>query len=727
MIFKHMFLIQFLLWLSVISFIFAIIYFVKQLSKQKSNSVNQKLFIPTCCLFISIFLHRYIVGYYEVILSDSESLINAGYGWVEEIFNSLIRTMQTFSLDENYFGSIVIGKKLFLNEFNSRFLSEFYGLFASILNVCAPIIGGAIILGILTSIFPRMRLFFMPFRERYVFSELNERAICLAEDIIKEAGNNKKQPLIIFTDAYTDYSSEATSELFQKAKDIGAICLKDDILKIYFLYVKDLHYILIDEEDINNIHSLITLVSENIKRFKRGCHIYVFSQNPEASSIVKKLIKDHKLETSEIIIKLIQEYTSIVYNLFNDVPLYYPLLAKSLSNYSEKEELIVTIIGGGKIGMEVFLGAYWCAQMLDCKLRINVITKKVKKFKAKVDFINREILLSGIERQELLRVFPNQDIYAEPYASFTFYSTDVEGDGLFRILDKKDTTGFSLLLSDYFIIALGSDNLNITTAVNIDRKIRREALNERKDLNEFISNKPVIAYSVYDSKINEELNKINSQNNYTYLHAFASLKKIYSCKNIFMNNIKALAYDINKKHNKEDEAKFMKDEYNWWSSIARTFHFNYKVFSIRLLELTKKHEDVTEDEITNYWKTVQENETFNKRVSWLEHRRWNAFMRTKGFTAPTESQWEQYAFKEDNDHKNIPLKLHPCIVESSESSQITINDWNDPNYKDNIKIDYLDIASIKVYKTRKVRTGIDEREENRNFKKWDEPNLHGGC
>jgi len=726
MIFKHMFLIQFLLWLSVISFIFAIIYFVKQLSGHKRKSINQKLFIPTCCLVISIFLHRYIVGFYEVILSNSESLINTGYSRIDEVFNSLIRTMQTFSLDENYFGSIVIGKKLFFNEFNSRFLSEFYGLFASVLNICAPIISGAIILGILTSLFPRMKLFFMPFREKYVFSELNDRAICLAEDIIKETGNNKKQPLIIFTDAYIDYNSEAISELLQRAKDIGAICIKDDLLEISFLYVKDLHFILIDKEDINNIHSLIALVTENIERFKNKCHIYVFSQNPEASSIVKKLIKDYNLETSEIIIKLIQEYTGIVYNLFNDVPLYYPLLAKGLSNYSEKKELIVTIIGGGKIGMEVFLGTYWCAQMLDCKLRINVITKKAKKFKAKINYINREILLSGVDRQEFLRVFPNQDIYAEPYASFSFYSTDVESDGLFSILDKKDTTGFSLLLSDYFIIALGTDNLNITTADNLDRKIRREALNERRDLNELINKKPVIAYSVYDSKINEELNKTNSQDDYTYLHAFASLKKIYSCKNIFMNNVKELAYDINKKHNKTDEAKFLKDEYNWWSSIARTFHLNYKVFSIfELLESTKKHKDVTEEERKKYWEIVHEKEAINIRLSWLEHRRWNAFMRTKGFTAPTPSQWEQYAFKNDNDHKNIPLKLHPCIVESSETSQITINDWNDPNYENNKKLDCLDIASIKVYQTKKIRKGIDE-EENRNFKEYDKPDKHGG-
>ena len=697
-------------------FVGAIVVFFVQHVKNKGKSANQKLFIPTCLLFLSIFFHRYIIGFYEIVLKESEVLIGTGYGWLDEISNSLARTMQTFSLDEYYRDSVISGRDLFINEFDSHFLSNIYGWLASIQNVLAPVVVGAVILGVLTSIFPRILLFCYRSRETYVFSELNNRAVYLAEDIIKEAKENKRRPLIIFTDAYVDYNNEANSELLQRAKDIGAVCIKDDIRKVKFLHTKELYYFLIDKEDISNIQTLTTLVTEGIKQWKRNCTIYLFSQNPEASSIIKMLNKDKVLEKSKIIIKLIQEYTSIVYNLFNDVPLYYPLLAKGLSKYAEKKELVLTIIGAGQIGTEVFLGAYWCAQMLDCKLRINVITREAKKFKAKINYINPEILLSGIEKQKLLRVFPKQNIYADTYASFFFYSVDVEYDNLFDTLNSKDNRGFSMFSSDYFVITLGSDNQNIATAINLDREIRRKALNEST------SNKPVIAYSVYDSKVNKELNEYNSKNNYTFLYAFASLKNIYSCKNIFMNNVKASAYDVNEKHNKADSENFIKDEYKWWSSIARVFHLNYKIYSIGLLRPTEKPNDVTEDEKEKYWEEIQKEDAKNKRLSWLEHRRWNAFMRTKGFIAPTKSQWEQYAFKEIDDYKIIPLKLHPCIVECSESLQATIGDWD--NYKSNIESDWLDcldMVSIKVYLTQKKLKGNEKEKGDRDFKKWDKP------
>jgi len=707
--------------LSVVSFVVAIIIFIKQ---NKGKSVPEKLVIPSCFLFLSIFFHRYIIGFYKVISENEKDLIDAKYNLVDELFLSLKRTMQTFSLDENYLNSIIEGKNLFIKEFDWYFLYNFYGLFASFLNVCAPIVGGAFLLGILTGIFPRLRLFFKPFKEKYVFSELNDRAVCFAEDIIEQAkekpkSNNFfaklvaslkswiKRPFIIFTDTYIDPKNEANSELVQRAKDTGAVCIKNDILKLSFSHTKKIHYILIDNEDISNINTLINLVSEENKCFvmrskglkgrrlpcklphwKKECYVYLLSQNPEASTIIKMLNVKKDIEKPEIIIKLVQEYTKIVYNLFNDVPLYKPLLAKGLSKYSDKKELILTIIGGGQISTEVFLGAYWCGQMLNCKLRINVITKNAQKFKAKINYINQQILLSGIENQELLRVYPNKDICADPYASFFFYSVNVKSDKFFDILDTKDgATGFSILSSDYFVIALGSDDLNISTAVNIERKIGREALNES------VIKKPVIAYSVFDSKINEELNNHNSQNSHAYLYAFASLKNIYNCKNIFMNDIREHAFDINRKHNKENEKEFMKNEYDWWSSIARVLHINYKMYSAGLEE--KEYREVIRTYNIGDDKLSLDNKIRVEKLSWLEHRRWNAFMRTKGFIAPTDFQFDQYAFKNGNNHKNISLKLHPFIVESSESIQITKKDLED--YKNNEKLDCLDIASITKY------------------------------
>ena len=686
--------IQFLLLLSAGFFVYAIICFKRQLTKNKWKSLNQRLFKPTCLLFLSIFSLRCILGLNEVASLGSGALIKFPYIFL----NGLIRTMQTFSLDENYLESISIVKNLFIDEYNWQLLPDIYVVFASILNLCAPIVGGAIILGILTSIFPRLRLLIRPFKEKYVFSELNEKAVYLAESIYK----NKKGSLIIFTDAYIDQSSEIITELFQRVNNIGAICIKDDILKITFLSTKILNYILIDQDEKNNLSELITLVTEDEKRWKNECNIFVFSRNPEIGSIIDKLNRDNIAKASNITIKPIQEYTNIAYHLIGDMPLYYPLLGKYPTGYTGEKELNLTILGGGKIGTEVFLGAYWCAQMLNCKLRINVVTKKVKKFEAKINSINPEILLSGKEKHELLKVFPEQEKYAEPYASFLFQKADARSDRLIDVLKKMD-----LLSSDYFVISLGSDKLNMNTAAKIDREIRREALKKKASPTGY---RPVIAYAIYDPKTNAVL-KNDSQSKYSYCCTFASLQDIYSYDNIFMGGLGGIAYEVNKKHTTtDDKVTFKKSEYKYWSSIGRVLHLKYKMYSIGAI---KDNGMKYENEKSDYLESIK-NESINKELSWLEHRRWNAFMRAKGYIAPTESQFENYAFKEANDHKNISLKLHPCIVESSNDSKIENDDWDNSNHNENNKLDCLDSLDIKIYNMKAIKN---------DFKQWDKPDV----
>ena len=756
---KYIITFKILLWLSVCSLLIGIGYFIRQRIKNKGKSINHEILIPTICLLLSIFFHRYIVGLCEVVTNNNDTLVKAGYNCVDEIFNSLVRTMQTFSLDETYRDTIVIGKDLFLNEINSWTYSIIFGLLASILNVSATIIGGAILLAILPRIFPSQRLLFMPWREKYVFSELNERAIYFAEDIVEK--RKKQKPLIVFTDAYIDQSSEPSSELFQKAKDIGAVCLKDDILNIPFKYTRELHYILIDDEDISNIHTLTTLVNYKIcknwksiipaKSNKIRCHIYVFSQNPEASSIVRNLNK----KNANIGIRIIQEYTSIVYRLFKNVPLYYPLLAK-YPEHNTKKELILTIIGGGKIATEAFLGAYSFGQMLDCKLKINVLTKNTKEFIGKINNINHEILNSGKilndlseqkkfrifqkqeQKDEILRVFPNQDKYADYYAEYFFDKIDVETSNFIDVLKKKIDKEFSLLSSDYFIIALGTDELNMITAHNIYREVQKNILDEGSEKT------PVIAFSIFNpetNKIYDERNKLQLQKNNAYLYSFASLRNVYSLENIEMEDTFNLAYDNSISHSEIVYDKFSSDAYSFWSNIAQVIHYKYKVYSI--VSLSKKNipGHITDDEIENYFNKVNDkNDVFNVRLSWLEHRRWNAFMRTKGFTAPTDNQWDKYAFKQENEdksHKNLELKLHPLIVECTEEEKIsidTIDDWDIIGINDNWEVidskkyknlDKLDIASIKIYQTKNAlkKKGELEGEVTKiNYKKYDKPN-----
>jgi len=97
-------------------------------------------------------------------------------------------------------------------------------------------------------------------------------------------------------------------------------------------------------------------------------------------------------------------------------------------------------------------------------------------------------------------------------------------------------------------------------------------------------------------------------------------------------------------------------------------------------------------------------------------------MRTKGFIAPTNEQWNDYAYKNGNDHKNLYLRLHPFIVECSISPKEDINDdeyvnkvWLRINkdYENNKDLDDLDRAMIKRYQ-KFINVRMNEDYENNN-------------
>jgi hypothetical protein len=183
--------------------------------------------------------------------------------------------------------------------------------------------------------------------------------------------------------------------------------------------------------------------------------------------------------------------------------------------------------------------------------------------------------------------------------------------------------------------------------------------------------------------------------------------------------------------------EFKKDEYGYWSSIARVYHLPYKMYSVGkpIKSLLDHNNMVYNIEIMNEYfycigTDTDTQNTLRNKLAWLEHRRWNAFMRTKGFIAPTKEQFEHYAYKTDDmDHKNLELKLHPFILECSRFSEkyqmIDEKDWsNNENFEKDPKLDDVDKAMIERYK--KALNGNNKKkkekiEEDKEVKQWDLP------
>lgn len=196
----------------VILVLFALPFFV--FCKRKNYNIIISLYV--LCLVFAMRLAVTLVG-------DPEGTEN--FNIVERIFDSFVHALQTFSMDEGYTEYTKVGKEILsANGYSSWAFA--YGIFISLLNILAPVIGGALLLDILTGVFPTLRIALNPFKHKYVFSGLNEMSIALAEDIYDN--NNYKEinpkcmfkPLIIFTDSYVDDESEVSSELLARAKKL---------------------------------------------------------------------------------------------------------------------------------------------------------------------------------------------------------------------------------------------------------------------------------------------------------------------------------------------------------------------------------------------------------------------------------------------------------------------------------------------------------------------------
>lgn len=710
---------------------FSVLYNVK---KDKKIPSSIRMLIATLCVIISLMFLHYA--------SLTEALSVS-----EKIFRSFVNTLQSFSMDldyDNYLENVGSLGAVLLSEYGIPLI--FIRLYSYILGTLAPILGGAILLEVILTVFPSLKLRVMSicfWKDFCYFSELNDRSLALAESLLKENSNPFTRKVIIFTDSYSDDSEENETERLYKAKKMGAIILKRDICNIHIrqnLTAKHgaNHFFLIDDVEYNNLQSLTSLAEEKSNALKKS-FVYLFMQSDIhevfETEIMNKLEEKYAKSRSCIcggkkpssllpVIKPIKTYKQIATNLFFNMPLYEPIVGR-VSDEKGKKKLNVTIVGTGLIGTEIFLAAYWYGQIYGTEFCINFVTSEDEEsFKKRIDYINTDIFNSGVKcgkkaNSEILRIYPDSDEFAEPYFTYRYYKCDLKKDDIYATLGKKEgRKKFTLLQSDYVVVAIGSDEENIEIANQLKKYLALEHLNDK-------SRKTVVAFSVYDSDLCETVRKKeyslekDGMDSGVYMYPFASLRELYSYENIFMKSseenaqIAAMNYAV---ISGEDEAAVLAEkknslekirernvgDYNYWADHARACHIKYKAFAsgyITTSVFTGTDSKKSAEDWDAYKKAVityNSTDENQKHLAWMEHRRWNAFLRTMGYKKPSDEVLENY-YAITGNHKNLTLKLHPFLAESDKEAM-------DRSYVSSAHRDMLELANMKVCKLKNSTT-----------------------
>ncbi|HIX47219.1 MAG TPA: hypothetical protein H9737_05985 [Candidatus Borkfalkia faecigallinarum] len=708
--------------------------------RARRRAPRSRFLVWSAALVLSVWCLRFAVGYYSICAVEG----GTGLYWWEELMNSLIHALQTFSLDEDYTLYIKDGKAMMEALAGAgAFWPGAYGLYASVLNVVAPIAGGAFLFEVLAGIFPRVGLLLARLRiwkPKYYFSELNDASLALAKNILNERPVGLRArfcgPIVVFTDVYVDNSEERSAERLAEAKQIGAICLRDDLSHICLNKWGEKRLMLMDADESENLQAYLNVVDAMGKKRVRGTEIDLFT-NSDAyvlleKSVRKKMLEEWKLKEKDLpIFFSVHSYRNLILNVLTEIPLYEPLIGKR-RNADGTVDLTVTIVGMGGIGLEMFRTVYWLGQMLDCNMTVNVLSQETEaSFWDKIDSISPEIRHTLQENDPILRYNDGEDGVSPVYCRVRYWQCDVETSGFVERFGREGV----LLQTDYFFISLGSDEKNLTAAERLKMYIGRDHA-ERGSAD----HGTVIAYIIYDPILSDALNRerrvrcVDGDRADLYLYAAGNLRDLYSVNNVFMSQAdRNAALNIHeeycaargndKKFLREFEEKYRKDPYIYWANIARAKHLAYKAFSIGQVKRSVFEDPQMADRECRreYYKEVfvqccrflgrkgepaaapeeeEEHKALLHRLAWLEHRRWNAFLRACGFRCPRE--YEHYK-PVSHSYKFIDLKLHPCIVECSTHGILAefdegykVNRGTCLQRKDSSRYDHLDRLSYDL-------------------------------
>lgn len=477
---------------------------------------------------------------------------------------------------------------------------EGYTFLSSILFVLAPILTFGVVLSILKNIFTYQKYLINYNSDVYIFSELNDKSLALA----KSLHNNNSKRVIVFTDTF-EKNEEESYELIEKAKKLNSICFKKDITVVNFKAhskKKKMIFFLIGHDDTENIEQCVTLL-DNYKN-RDNTDIYIFSNSLESefmlSSYDKGKVKLRRINDVEVLI--FRNLYNYGFRLFEN--------AHPIGNGEKK--ITAVIIGLGQYGKEMLKNLAWFCQMDGYKLYIHSFDKNknaLEEIKSAcpelIDEKHNNNFEDDGESQYSINIYSNIDVTNSMFDE--------------KILAIDDTS--------YILVSLGDDELNIKTAYKL------RVLYEKKGIH------PIIQTVIYNNKKKSAIAKAkNFKDQPLDLEIIGDLETQYSEEVVLESDIEKLALERHLKWGEEE--KFWNYEYNYRSSIASVIHHKMKVLC-KIPGINKPADK----------RTKQEKNALRK----LEHRRWNAYMRSEGYS---------YAEKRDD-----LAKLHNCLVTFDELSE----------------------------------------------------------
>lgn len=539
-------------------------------------------------LFVGVFAATLIM-FIPIHLEDSNGTLMSD---IHRILLCIFHSMQVFTMGCDY-TTISDG----LRQCPS-WLNLSYQIWGTILYVLAPIFTFGFVLSLFKNISAYLRYFHAFFKDLYVFSELNEKSLTLACDIKK----NDQKAVIVFTDVFEE-NEESVYEIVDRARKMGAICFKKDLLTINFnLHSKkrQISVFAIGDNETENLNQSLRIIE--VYKSRSNTRLYVFSARVESELLLTSVDK------GEIKVRRINHVQSLINRvLYENGEL---LFNGATPCQDGTKEISAVVVGMGRHGTEMVKALAWYCQMDGYKIEINTFDQDdlaEEKFIALAPELMAAdyngVMLDG-EAQYKITVHSGIDVQTAKFAN--------------EIRKLKNAT--------YVLVALGNDDINISTAVTLRMLFERMGIH------------PVIQAIVYNTQQKKALTGIRNYRGQLYdIDFIGDLESYYTEDVIIDSALEAEALQRHLKWGKEEE--FWTYEYNYRSSVASAIHMRARI-RCGIPGASKK-----EDELTDEERTI---------IETLEHRRWNAYMRAEGYV---------FSGSKDKSSRNDLAKMHHDLVD----------------------------------------------------------------
>lgn len=518
-------------------------------------------------------------------------------GWLETVFMAGYSMVRLFLADGEF--------TFILSNLNCDIpeIHKAYTILFSVLFVLAPVLTFGVALSFFKNISAYIRYLLNYNTETYVFSELSEKSLTLAQSLRENGGKRN----LVFTDV--EEKDGKQGELAQRAKELGAICFRRDMLTVNL----DLHkkgsvrrLFLIREDQSENTRQAMKLLEKLKKR--ENTEIFVFSSLQETElALSKSYVAMDDDKEKQIIVRRINEVRSLIIRNLYDTG-YESVFKSAVAGQDGMKQINALVVGMGQHGTEMAKALPWFGQMDGYDLCINVVD---------ADKMAEEKFISACP--ELMKYSgKNKEKGDARYRISVHPGMDVETAAFDRLLERLPRT-------TYAFVALGSDEKNIAAAMKLRMLFLR------------MGYKPVIQTVVYDTERKESVSgaKNAAEQNYDIM-CVGDLRASYSEEVILASDLEQKAKERHLKWGSERE--FWQYEYYYNSSVSSVVHHKMKILcGIPGADLEpEKREDT---------------DRVNLRM--LEHSRWNAYMRAQGFVYGGSNKREEGRDDMAKRHNNL--------------------------------------------------------------------------